>query len=77
MKGCWVFIAVSVVFAVDALMLVVLMKRGSNGFIFGVGLGAHLIRVVPNTAIMFSTYELSVMLWEKFMNPNDDQLLFS
>lgn len=27
------------------------------------GLGAHLCRVVPNTAIMFTCYELVVRVW--------------
>eukprot|EP01135_Chromosphaera_perkinsii_P003125 Nk52_evm14s236 gene=Nk52_evmTU14s236 len=42
------------------------------------GLGAHLIRVVPNTAIMFTTYELTVTLWEKFVaDTNANELLIS
>jgi hypothetical protein len=29
------------------------------------GLAAHLARVVPNTAIMFTCYELVVRIWKK------------
>lgn len=38
--------------------------RAHMGFAFA-GLAAHLARVVPNTAIMFTCYELVVRVWKK------------
>lgn len=46
---------------------VVWLEEGVRG-LYG-GIGAHLVRVVPNTAIVFFTYEAVLRIFERRKNP--------